>query len=118
MTAPTVTLWHNPRCSKSRRAHELLDEADVNLRVVHYLDEPPTRDELTAVLSKLQMRPSELVRSKEATFVELGLSRDDDEAVLAAMLTHPILIERPIAIVGERAVVGRPPEKVLALLES
>ena len=111
-----VTLWHNPRCSKSRRAHELLEQSDVVLNVVHYLDDPPSRDELTSLLDKLGMRPGELVRSSEATFRELGLSAADDEGVLDAMLAHPILIERPIAIVGDAAVVGRPPERVLELL--
>jgi arsenate reductase len=118
MSATPITLWHNPRCSKSRRAHELLVEAGVDVHVVDYLDAPPSRDELTAVLRKLGKRPADILRKGEAIVKELQLDVSDDDAVLAAMLEHPILIERPIAIVADAAVVGRPPETVLELIGS
>lgn len=113
-----VTLWHNPRCSKSRGALTLLrDRDDVRVTERRYLDEPPTREELQALLGKLgldQVRP--MVRRQERRYRELGLADAGDEELLDAVVAEPRLLERPIAVVGERAVIGRPPEQVLDLL--
>lgn len=114
-----ITLWHNPRCSTSRSALDLLRREGVEPQIVEYLKTPPSAAELTHVLSLLGLAPRALVRSKETeAWAAAGL--DDptlgDDAVIAAMVSHPILIERPVAISDDRAVLGRPPERVLDLL--
>jgi arsenate reductase (glutaredoxin) len=112
-----VEIWHNPGCSKSRQALALLQERGVEPRVVKYLEEPPTRERLVEVLALLGLEPSELVRKQEKAFAELGLgSVTDRDRFIAAMVDHPILIERPVVIASNRAVVGRPPERVLELV--
>lgn len=113
-----ITLWHNPRCSKSRAALKLLTDRDVETKVRLYLADPPSREEIDRVLHKLGLPASALVRSGDALYHALALDEaDDDETLLAAMAENPILIERPIAIRGRRAVIGRPPEDVLTLLD-
>ncbi|HMV17316.1 MAG TPA: arsenate reductase (glutaredoxin) [Zoogloea sp.] len=113
----TIRLYHNARCSKSRSACALLADKGVPTTIIEYLKTPPTREELAAVLAALGMRAEDLVRKGEdvfkATFKGRTLSEDE---WLDALVAHPILIERPIAVRGARAVVGRPPEKVLELL--
>lgn len=113
-----IQLFHNPRCSKSREALALLRECGVEPHVVEYLKSPPTAAQIDRLLSQLGLEPQQLMRRGEAVYKELGL--DDPAlsraALIAAMADHPILIERPIAVRGERAVLGRPPEKVLELL--
>ncbi|TXD37744.1 arsenate reductase (glutaredoxin) [Lujinxingia vulgaris] len=116
MTTSTLTIWHNPRCSKSRQTLALLEERAVALTVRRYLDDPPSLAELREVLSKLNIKASDLVRKKEAVFKELGLADADDDALIEAMATHPKLIERPIVIAEDDAAIGRPPEDVLRLL--
>jgi arsenate reductase len=113
----TVTIYHNPRCGKSRAALALLQEHGVDAVVVEYLKTPPTTEELRAILKKLDMKPEELVRKSEDVFKEkyAGKSMSDNQW-LDALAKHPILIERPIVVKGDRAVVGRPPEKVTELL--
>jgi arsenate reductase (glutaredoxin) len=114
----TLTIYHNPRCSKSRAALALLQERNVPLRIVEYLKDPPTRAELAGLRRKLGSAASEWVRKGEAEFKTAGLTTDSSEdQFLDAMAKHPILIERPIVVRGARAVVGRPPERVLELLE-
>lgn len=114
----TVTIYHNPRCSKSRAACELIAARGVEASVIDYLTNPPTRDELSRLLGKLGMRASEIVRRGEAVFSEHYAGRQlSDEQWLDALLAHPILIERPIVVCGDRAVIGRPPQKVLELLD-
>lgn len=112
-----VTIWHNPRCSKSRGACTILDERGVDARVRRYLDDPPTRDELEDVLAMLGTDdPRAIVRTNEPAYRDLGLAGADRDTLLDAMATHPVLVERPIVIRDGRAVVGRPPERVLDLL--
>ncbi|TXI72306.1 MAG: arsenate reductase (glutaredoxin) [Dokdonella sp.] len=117
MSDPVVRIYHNPRCSKSRAACQLIADRGVAAEVIDYLKAPPTRDELRDVLRKLGMKPGELVRRGETVFKThyAGRSLTDDEW-LDALLAHPILIERPIVVRGEQAVLGRPPENVLLLL--
>jgi arsenate reductase len=113
------TIYHNPRCSKSRAALAILQAHEVPLRVVDYLKDPPTRAELATLRRQLGCSPAEWIRKNEAEFKQAGLSADSsEEQLLDAMATHPILIERPIVVRGNRAVVGRPPERVVELLET
>ncbi len=113
-----VTIWHNPRCSKSRNAATLLEERGVEAEVVKYLETPPTKEEIKAVLKMLGISARELMRTKEAIYKELGLKEvEDEEQLIEAMATHPKLIERPIVIKDGKAAIGRPIEKIVALLE-
>ncbi|PJE28592.1 arsenate reductase [Pseudooceanicola antarcticus] len=112
-----ITLWHNPRCSKSRQALALLEEAGAEFEVRRYLDDAPSETELRALQSKLDIPVIEMMRVKEALFKELGLTRDSSEdALFVAMAAHPKLIERAVAINCDRAVIARPPERVLDVL--
>jgi arsenate reductase (glutaredoxin) len=116
MTA-AIRIYHNPRCSKSRSACAILAEKGVEAEVVEYLKTPPDRATLTALLARLGLRAEELVRKGEAIVkTEYAGRAMSDEDWLEAMLAHPVLIERPIVVVGERAMVARPPERVLELL--
>lgn len=111
-----VRIYHNPRCGKSRSACALLAERGVDAEVVEYLKTPPSKDELRALVAKLGMKPAELVRRGEAVFKENYAGKLlDDDAWIDAMLAHPILIERPIVVLGDKAIVGRPPERVQEL---
>ncbi|HEY2095228.1 MAG TPA: arsenate reductase (glutaredoxin) [Pseudonocardia sp.] len=118
MSEPSVTVWHNPRCSKSRGALALLAERGVDPEVVRYLDTAPSRAELVDVLRRLGSDdPLVITRTGEARYRELGLAGADRDTVMDALAANPILIERPIVLVGDRAVVARPPERALELLE-
>lgn len=113
----TVTLYHNPRCGKSRSALALLQERGADVTVVEYLKSPLTRAELAALVQKLGIPAGALVRKGEAVCQEhYGHRTMTDDTWLDAMATHPILMERPVAVRGARAVIGRPPENVLQLL--
>ena len=113
-----VTLYHNPRCSKSRAALALLEEQGVALTVVEYLETPLDVPGLRAVLARLGIDARQLLRTGEPEYQALLLDdpKLDDDALLAAIAANPRLLERPIAVRGERAVIGRPPERVLELL--
>lgn len=111
-----LTLWHNPRCSKSRAALALLEERGISHQIRLYLKEPPDVAELAALLVRLGKPPRDLIRRGEAIYKELSLAGADDAALIAAMVANPVLIERPILDDGSRAVIGRPPETILSLL--
>ena len=113
-----ITIYHNPRCSKSRQTLALLEEKGITPEIVEYLKETPDAATLKAVLSKLGMRARELLRTKEDAFKEHGLANKDlsDDDIIAAMIASPKLIERPIVIKGDQARIGRPPESVLEIL--
>jgi arsenate reductase len=112
-----VTVWFNPSCSKCRTAQGILAERGVDATYLQYLKDTPSVAELRRVLAMLGADdPRAIARTGEAVWSELGLDAASDDEVLDAMVTHPILIERPIVIVGDRAVVARPPERVLELL--
>lgn len=111
-----VTIYHNPRCSKSRQTLALLTERGIEPRIVRYLEDPPTADELRSILTELAMTPRALLRTKESEYTDLGLDEASDDDLIAAMVAHPILIERPIVRANGQAALGRPPERVLEIL--
>ncbi|KZN38364.1 hypothetical protein N483_20625 [Pseudoalteromonas luteoviolacea NCIMB 1944] len=114
----SVTIYHNPRCSKSRQTLALLEENDIQPEIVEYLKTPIDESTLDTLISKLGFDSAhQLVRNKETIYKELGLSKDSDEQTLRnAMLENPKLIERPIVVKGEKAALGRPPESVLDII--
>lgn len=113
-----ATIYHNPRCSKSRETLALLREHGVEAVVVDYLKTPPNAASLKKLLAALKLTPRQLLRRKEKEYKALGL--DDpalsDAALIKAMVAHPVLIERPIVVIGDKAVLGRPPENILDLI--
>lgn len=112
-----TTIWHNPKCSKSREALKLMEEKGEPFEIFKYLDTAPSREEIKELLSKLGISARELMRTKEDLYKELGLaSVNDEEKLIDALADHPRLIERPILIEGNRAVIGRPVEKVIDFL--
>ncbi|CUH75142.1 arsenate reductase (glutaredoxin) [Tropicibacter naphthalenivorans] len=112
-----MILWHNPRCSKSRAALALLEERGVQVTVRKYLEDAPTVEELQAAQTALGLPVTQMMRTKEAAFKDMGLTKDTPkDALLAAMAQEPKLIERPVLFKADKAVIGRPPERVLELL--
>lgn len=112
-----VTIYHNPRCSKSRTTLALLEESGVQPQIILYLEDALDAAAITGLLKKLGMGAGDLVRRGEDAFKESGLSKSSSEAeIIAAMAKHPKLIERPIVVKGDAAVLGRPPENVLGLI--
>lgn len=112
-----TTIWHNPKCSKSREALALLEEKGEEIKVIKYLETVPSRDEIAALLKKLGVSARELMRTKEDLYKELGLAKVEDEsALIDAMAEHPKLIERPILIQESKAIIGRPALKVIEFL--
>lgn len=118
MAEKSLTIYHNPRCSKSRCALELLRERGIEPQVVHYLETPLSRSTLQLLVKQLNLASvRELMRTKEDDYKALGLATISDEsALLDALVSHPKLLERPIVSDGQRAAIGRPPENVLELL--
>lgn len=115
---PEVTVWFNPRCSKCRGAEALLADRGVSAVLIHYLDEPPPRAEIERVLGLLgALDPRALMRTREAAYTELGLADASRDELLDAMAAHPELIERPVVIRADRAVIARPAELLLSLLD-
>lgn len=114
-----TTIWHNPRCSKSRATLALLEERGLDVRVVRYLESPPDAGTLAGVLDELGIGPRELMRQKEAPYAALNLADPeiDRDALIDAMVKHPVLIERPVVIHEGRVAIGRPPENVIGILE-
>jgi arsenate reductase len=114
----TVTIYHNPRCSKSRQTLALLTEKGIAPRIVEYLKTPPSAAELTAILGQLGLAPRDLMRKGEAPYKDLSLADPgkSTEALVQAMVDNPILIERPIVLADGKAALGRPPEAVLEIL--
>ncbi len=112
-----ITLYHNPRCSTSRQALNLLEEEGETIEIVNYLENPPSHQVLKQVIELLGIKPIELVRTKEDVWKENFKDKKlTDAEIIDAMIKYPKLIERPIAIKGTHAVIGRPPAKVLDIL--
>jgi len=116
----SVSIFHNPRCSKSRAALTALEERGIGAEVVSYLETPPTENELAEIIRKLGIEARALIRFSESRAAELGISKNDERAEaewIKLMLDNPILIERPIVITSDKAAIGRPLDNVLRLFE-
>ncbi|NNF05404.1 MAG: arsenate reductase (glutaredoxin) [Candidatus Eisenbacteria bacterium] len=114
-----VTIYHNPRCSKSRQTLAILNDEGESVDVVEYLNEPPSASKLDSILKSLDLQPLDVIRAGEKRFKELGLSKKDDrprKEWIKLMVENPILIERPIVVKNKKAALGRPPENVLDIL--
>jgi arsenate reductase len=113
-----VTIFHNPRCSKSRETLQLLQAQGIEPEIVEYLKTPPSFAQLDEILHKLNLQPRQLMRVKEAEYAELGLKNEtlSREALINSMIHNPKLIERPIVLANDKAAIGRPPEAVLTIL--
>ena len=114
----TVTIYHNPRCTKSRETLALLKQHGIEPRVIEYLKAPPSALELKGILRKLGFKPHDIVRDTETRYTELGLKdrKITDDELLALIAANPILLQRPIVVNGNKAAIGRPPENVLKIL--
>ena len=111
-----VTIYHNPRCSTSRKTLALLRDKGVEPKIIEYLKDPPSAAELKKLLGQMKMSAKALVRKKEVAAAGIDPANMTEDAVIAAMVANPILIERPIVVSGSKAALGRPPEAVLAVL--
>ena len=116
----SVTIFHNPRCSKSRETLKLIEARGVQPKIVDYLKTPPSAAELKSILKKLGLKAADIVRKSEPLYAELGLKdrKLDEDALIALLVANPILIERPIVVAGGKAAIGRPPETVLGATRS
>jgi arsenate reductase len=113
----TLTIWHNPRCTKSRQTLALLTDAGHKPTIVKYLETPPSEAQIRATLAALTLPAIAMIRTGEAAFKDLGLGKSSDpETLIAAMAANPVLIERPIVLANGKAAIGRPPTAVLAIL--
>ena len=111
-----ITIYHNPRCSKSRETLQLIEGRGITPRVVEYLKTPPSAEELTRILALLGKSPAEVLRKKEAAEAGIDAATLTDAQLIAAMVANPAVIERPIVVADDKAALGRPPENVLAIL--
>lgn len=113
-----IKIYHNSRCSKSRQTLEILKKKNFDIEIVEYLKSPPTFEELSVILRKLKYEPRELLRKSEEVYKKENLSdmSISNNKIIEKMVTYPILIERPIVINGDKAVIGRPPERVLDII--
>ncbi|MFV7790523.1 arsenate reductase (glutaredoxin) [Aliarcobacter lanthieri] len=112
-----IQIWHNQSCSKSRDAMDLLNEKNIKVEVINYLENPPSIEELKDILKKLNIKAKELLRDNEELYVTLNLKdEDNEEKIIEIMVQNPILIQRPIIIKGQKAVIARPIENLKELL--
>ena len=108
-----IQIYHNPRCGKSRNCLAFVTEKEQNIEIIKYLDTPPTKADIVKLLQKLNLKPIQLIRTKESIWIENYKNKTlTDDAIIQAMVEHPILIERPIVIKGDKAIIGRIPEEV------
>ena len=114
----SISIYHNPRCSKSRQTLELIRSKDLEPKIIHYLESPPSVEDIQHFLRGLNMSARELMRRKESLYQELNLDNKalDEQQLIEAICQNPILLERPVVVNGERVALGRPPEKVLEIL--
>lgn len=113
-----MEIYHNPRCQKSRQTLKIIQDAQVDFEIRKYLDDPPSREELQIVLDKLDIKPLSLIRKNEDLYKKEYQGKDlTDEEWIDVMIEHPRLIERPVVIHADKAIIGRPPENVRELLE-
>ena len=112
-----IQIYHNPRCGKSRNCLALVTEKESEVAIAKYLETPPTEQEIKAILQKLNFKPIQLVRTKESIWMENYKNKSlTDEEIIQALVAHPILIERPILVKGDQAIIGRIPEEVAQFL--
>lgn len=112
-----MKIYHNPRCRKSRETLKIINDAGVEVEIIEYLKEVPSKEELTLILMKLNLKPIDIIRKGEAVYKEkFKNSNFNDEEWLTIMIEYPKLIERPIVIKGNKAILGRPPANVMELL--
>ena len=113
-----VTIYHNPRCSKSRQTLALMQDRDITPEIIEYLKTPPNKSQLKKILGLLNVKPRDLMRTKEPAYKDnnLGDPALSDDALITAMVENPVLIERPVVVANGKAAVGRPPEAVLEIL--
>ena len=118
MTNTRLVIYHNPSCSKSRETLQILENSNLNPTIVEYLDNPPTRQELKKIIGMLNVSARDLLRTGEQVYADANLDREalSEDEIIAAICQHPILLQRPIVVSGERAVIGRPPARVLELI--
>jgi arsenate reductase len=114
----SVTMYHNPRCSKSRETLSLLNEKGIEPEIIEYLNSPPDATQLKKILGLLGLSPREIIRTKDDLYKELNLDNEglDDNQIIAALIENPILIERPIVLANGKAAIGRPPKNILVIL--
>ncbi|HCK32025.1 MAG: arsenate reductase (glutaredoxin) [Micavibrio sp.] len=112
----TITIYHNPRCSKSRQALALLESKNLDVTIIKYLEMPPSKDDLRVLSKKLGLPISQMIRTKENVYKDLRLKEASEETLYNAVPDNPILLERPIVINGNEAVIARPPEKLEEIL--
>ncbi len=115
MAKKDVAIYHNPRCTKSRETLALLEEKGIQPTVIEYLKTPPTASELKSILKALGLKAADIIRKKEAVEAGVDIAWPEDK-LMTAMVENPIVIERPIVVVGAKAVLGRPPENVLKII--
>lgn len=113
-----ILIYHNPRCSKSRQTLELLQQQGIQPRIIEYLKNPPTHQQLDSILRGLDMQPRDLMRKNESEYGDNNLQDQslERDQLIEAMIAHPRLIERPIVVAGDQIAIGRPPESVLTIL--
>ena len=118
MSNEKTVIYHNPRCSKSRATLELLEQHAVETDIIEYLEDPPSPEELTRIIALLGVSARDLMRTTEAVYHDADLDDDSlsDEEIIDAICEYPALLQRPIVVRGDRAVIGRPPENVLEIL--
>jgi arsenate reductase len=118
MSNVRLIIYHNPSCSKSRETLQILKNSNLTPRVIEYLDEPPTRQELKAIIKMLGVSARDLLRTNEQIYQQAKLENDalSEDEIIAAICQHPVLLQRPIVVSGNRAVIGRPPAKVLNII--
>jgi len=114
----SVTIYHNPRCSKSRQTLAMLQEKGIKPVIIEYLQSPPDKNTLEDILKKLGLKPRQLLRTKEEAYKANGLDDDSltDEQIIDAILENPVLMERPVVLANNKAAIGRPPENIEAIL--
>jgi len=118
MSKGKLVIYHNPRCSKSRETLQILEDNNLSPEIVEYLDEPPTAQELTGIIVMLGIGARDLLRTTEQAYRDAKLDDDSlsDEDIIEAICEHPILLQRPIVVAGDKAIIGRPPVKVLDII--
>ena len=118
MSQEKLVIYHNPRCSKSRETLQILEDNNVSTEIVEYLEQPPTAAELTSIIGKLGVSARDLLRTTEPVYRDAELDDDSltEDEIIEAICEYPALLQRPIVVAGDKAIIGRPPVKVLDII--